>query len=223
MTELQVVIVDDEPRARKGLRALLANDPEIQVVAECANGRRAVEAIRDHAPDLVFLDVQMPDCSGFDVLERIDLEKPPDIIFVTAHDSYALRAFEVNAVDYLLKPFSNERFFEALERAKERRHTQAAGKLGASLLATLRDYRGNRGAGSTAEIAKAPLRRIFVRSGGQVDFISVERVDWIEAVGYHVKLHAGAKTHLVRGNLGNSKSNSIRRISCASADRRSST
>ncbi len=201
MTPLRVVIVDDEPRARKGLRTLLANDPEIMVVADCANGRKAVGAIETYAPDLVFLDIQMPDCSGFDVLERIDLAQPPAIIFVTAFDAYALKAFDVNAVDYLLKPFSDTRFFEALGRAKERRRTLTASKLGASLLSTLNDYRAAR-AGADDDPAEATLRRFFVRSSGQVELIAADKVDWIEALGYHVKLHTGTKTHLIRGHLG---------------------
>src|SRR5919199_424613 len=118
MGRIRTLIVDDEVNARKGIRTLLARDPDLEVVGECADGRAAVESIVRLAPDLILLDVQMPHKNGFEVLEALDLERPPIVIFITAWDGFALKAFEVSALDYLLKPFSDERFYQALERAK---------------------------------------------------------------------------------------------------------
>jgi two-component system LytT family response regulator len=204
MGRIRALIVDDELNARKGIRTLLARDPEMEVVGECADGRAAVESIGRLAPDLVLLDVQMPHKNGFEVVEAIDLERPPILIFITAWDSYALKAFEVSALDYLLKPFSDERFYQALERAKGRRRERREQEFGQSLLALLEHHRqeGRPEAAPTAPQGEGPLRRFFIKSDGEVNFVPVEEVDWLEAVGYYSRIHAGRKSYLLRGNLG---------------------
>jgi two-component system LytT family response regulator len=204
MERIRALIVDDEANARKGIRTLLLRDPELEVVGECADGRAAVESIERLAPDLVLLDVQMPHRSGFEVLEAIDIERPPILIFITAWDSYALKAFEVSALDYLLKPFSDERFYQALERAKSHHRARRAAEFSRHLLALLEHHR-HEGQAQTAPPAPpdaAPLRRFFIKSGGQINFVPVEEVDWLEAVGYYTRIHAGRKSYLLRGNLG---------------------
>src|ERR687886_482358 len=174
MGRIRTLIVDDEVNARKGIRTLLARDPELEVVGECADGRAAVESIERLAPDLVLLDVQMPHGDGFEVLEAIDLERPPILIFITAWDSYALKAFEVSALDYLLKPFSDERFYRALARAKSQHRERRAQEFGGRLLALVENYRSagqikadsdaaRQGAASLAQQGSEPLRRFFIK------------------------------------------------------------
>jgi len=174
-TPIRVLVVDDEPLARRNVTILLGRDPDIGQVIECGSGLDAVETIRRWAPDLVFLDVQMPECGGFDVLEMLGADLPGAIIFVTAHDEYALRAFEVGALDYLLKPFDDARFARALSRAK------------------------GRIARSPAQ-SKAPYR-LVVKSPGQLLFIEVGSIDWVEAADYYACLHIGSDTHLIRRTL----------------------
>jgi two-component system, LytTR family, response regulator len=180
---LRVVIVDDEAPARGLLREYLAAHPGIEVVGECANGFEAVKVIGEQAPDLVFLDIQMPKLDGFEVLEL--LERPPAIVFVTAYDEYALKAFEVHAVDYVLKPVTRERLAESL--------TQARARLGAAAVAP---------APSPATLAAAArppgtyVERLLVKDGPNVHVIPVDRVDWIEAQDDYVGIHAEGKTHL---------------------------
>jgi two-component system LytT family response regulator len=169
------LVVDDEPPARASLRVLLARDPGVRIVGECGCGADALEALRTHRPDVVFLDVQMPEMDGFDVLEQLGTAAPAAIVFVTAFDHYALRAFEAGALDYLLKPFDDVRFAQALARAKERVALAAA-------------------AGRAA-------RRIAVRNGRQVAFVALAEIDWIEAADYCVALHVGARTHLLRRSM----------------------
>ena len=173
---IRVLVVDDESLARRNLTVLLRRDPDVGSVAECASGADAVAEIRKSKPDLVFLDVQMPECDGFDVLELLGSDLPPTIVFVTAHDEYALRAFEAGALDYLLKPFDDARFGRALNRAKE--------KLAHYLPAQRR-----------------AAERIVVRSQGQVLFLNVADIDWIEAAGYYACLHVGTDTHVLRRSL----------------------
>ena len=191
MNELRAVIVDDEPIARAGLRGLLAADPDLEIVGECADGQSAIDTILAAHPDIVFLDVQMPDVDGFDVLRALEREQTPVVVFVTAYDRYALRAFEVHAVDYLLKPFDDARFFEALAHAKatarERRQGAVTQRL-AELLANV-EQRG-------------PQRtRFLVRTGGRVLFLRADAIDWIEAADYYVKLHVAGKVHMLRETL----------------------
>ena len=193
MTEpIRTLIVDDEPLARERLRTLLAERPAFTIVGECANGADAVDALRTARPELVFLDVQMPELDGFDVLQAIDPDAWPAVVFVTAYDQYALKAFDVHALDYLLKPFDRARFERALGRAE----------------AELRDRRGHDGADARIIALLERLRddrqrprRIIVRSGGRIAFVDVAEIDWIEASGNYVTLHAGAATHLLRDTM----------------------
>jgi two-component system LytT family response regulator len=173
---IRALVVDDESLARRNLTVLLRADPDIASVAECESGLEASEEIRKSRPDLVFLDVQMPECGGFDVLELLGSELPPTIIFVTAYDEYALRAFEAGALDYLLKPFDDARFARALSRAKDR----------------LAHY---------AAVKPQPAQRLVVKSRGQVLFLNAEAIDWIEAAGYYACLHVGRDTHIMRRSL----------------------
>jgi two-component system, LytTR family, response regulator len=173
---LRVLVVDDEPLARSNLTVLLRRDPDIASVAECGSGLEALEEIRKSKPDLVFLDVQMPECGGFDVLELLGNDLPPVIIFVTAYDEYALRAFEAGALDYLLKPFDGARFVRALNRAKDR----------------LGHYRPSQ---------PRAAERLVVKSRGQVLFLEVSDIDWIEAAGYYACVHVGSDTHIIRRTL----------------------
>ncbi|MEW6211688.1 MAG: LytTR family DNA-binding domain-containing protein [Acidobacteriota bacterium] len=185
--KIRAVIVDDEPLARRRLRSLLERDREIEIAGESAGGRETVRLIRDLQPDLLFLDVQMPEIDGFEVLQRASVERMPLVIFVTAYDTYALRAFDVCAVDYLVKPFSRARFHAALARAKDRLLKERAdiGRLSLALLEELR---------SRSHV----LDRLAIKSSGQVFFIRVEEIDWIEAEGKYIRLHCGKQSHLLR-------------------------
>jgi two-component system LytT family response regulator len=189
---MRIVIVDDEPLGRLAVRQQLAALPEAEIVAECGDGTTAVEAIVREAPDLAFLDVQMPGLSGFDVLERVGSEAVPAVIFVTAYDRYALKAFEAHAVDYLLKPIDPDRFREAYARAarvtERDGRERAAGRLEA-LIAQL--------AGRPREVVD-PVERLVVREDGRLQFVPVATIDWVEAAGNYVKLHVGATEHLMR-------------------------
>jgi two-component system LytT family response regulator len=179
------VIADDEPLARKTIRLLARRDPEVAIVAECRNGAEAIDAVREHKPDILFLDIQMPKLDGFDVLELLG-DEAPAIVFVTAYDQYAIRAFEVHAVDYLLKPFTDERFEKSLARAKDlvRRH------------ATNRETHAKLTAAH-----RAFTQRFMVRSAGRVVFLKAEEIDWIEAADYYARLHAGANAYLIRESM----------------------
>jgi two-component system, LytTR family, response regulator len=185
---MRVMIVDDEPIARAGLRTLLAADRDVNVVAECGDGQSAVEAIRKLRPDIVFLDVQMPDVDGFDVLRGLTGETLPVVVFVTAYDKYAVRAFDVHAIDYLLKPFHDERFAEALARAKAAVKDREAHAV-TERIAKLLDERAGR------------VTRVLVKTGGRVLFIRSDEIDWIEAADYYVKLHVAGKVHMLRESM----------------------
>lgn len=200
---VHTLVVDDEPEARAGLCTLLARDAEIVVVGQARDGREAVSAIERLVPDLVLLDVQMPGLNGFDVLAEVGPETIPALVFVTAFDQFALKAFEVHALDYLLKPFTDERFFEAIARAKSRLGERAAGEQGGRLLALLDEYLGSATARDVSRSSPTqPLERFFVRSGDEVSFVAVDDVDWLQADGYCTLLHCGDTSHLVRGNIG---------------------
>jgi len=188
---IRTIIVDDVELARERIKILL-DDAELEIVGECANGREAVEAIRRLQPDLVFLDVQMPRIGGFDVIEIIGVERMPAVIFVTAYDEFALRAFEINAVDYLLKPFDEERLKKSVARAKrEIRRTESAREIEERLRGLLK------------EVKPEPkyLRRIPVKSARGTTLVSTEEIDWINAAGHYLELHAGRETHLIRERL----------------------
>lgn len=171
---LRALVVDDEALARRNLVVLLERDPDIGPILECGSGEEAIAAIRRWKPHLVFLDVQMPECGGFDVLERLGAGLPPAIIFVTAFDEYALRAFDAGALDYLLKPFDDARFLRALARAKDR---------------------------IARETPAASVRRLVIKSPGQLVFVEVAKIDWVEAASYYACLHVGRETHVIRRSL----------------------
>ncbi|HYP52602.1 MAG TPA: LytTR family DNA-binding domain-containing protein [Pyrinomonadaceae bacterium] len=196
--KIKTLIVDDEPLARQTIRDLLAGDPDVEVVGECKSGPEAVSFIRRQTPDLLFLDIQMPGMNGFEVLAQVEHERIPAVVFVTAFDQYALKAFEVHALDYLLKPFSDERFEEALRQAKTSVELRKINRLGQSLLALL----GNRvEADPAAAKRKGYLTRFMIRSAGRVTFVEAADVDWIAADDYYVKLHVGPKSHLLRVSM----------------------
>ncbi len=206
MKPIRTLIVDDEPLAREGLRVLLERDPVIELVGECRDGSEALTCIGDLEPDLVFLDVEMPEMDGFDVLEALSEGGSllPTIVFVTAYDQYALRAFEVHALDYLLKPFDDERFERALERAKLEVSRRQAAAVASRIEALLSDRREDRGAATrsaAADGAEAPVQRFVVRSSGRIHFVDVGEVDWIEAAGDYVRLHTGERSHLMRETM----------------------
>jgi len=184
--KIRAVVVDDEPLARSSLKVLLRDDPEIELVSECGSGMEALREIRGRRPDLVFLDVQMPECDGFDVLEQLGKDLPAALVFVTAYDQYALRAFEAGALDYLLKPFDNARFGRALERAKQR-------------IALGKD-------------APRKIERLAIKSAGEILFLKISEIDWIEAADYYVCLHVAAKSHLLRRSM-----NEVEQELCAGA------
>ena len=181
---LRVVIVDDEPPARSVVREFLGRHSGIDVVAECGNGFDAVKAVSELSPDLLFLDVQMPKLDGFEVLELLGRDVP--VVFITAYDQYALRAFEVHAVDYLLKPFSEERFAEALERTRERLRSRGAAEGSVDVDALVAQARPRQG----------PLERVLIRDGAQVHVIPVDRLDYVEAQDDYVAFKADGRQYL---------------------------
>ena len=194
---IRVLIVDDEPLARRGLRRELETMPEVVIVGESDNGADAVRAIVEQAPDVVLLDVQMPGLSGFDVIERIGVDAMPAVIFVTAHDEHAVRAFEVHAVDYVLKPIDPDRLHDAFDRAallltRERSHT-AADRMERLL-------RRVDTAGRQVD-AQRPLERLVVKENGRMMFVDVDAIDWIEAAGNYVRLHAGSRQYVLRSTM----------------------
>jgi two-component system, LytTR family, response regulator len=173
---IRAIVVDDEALARSSVVALLRRDPDISAIIECGSGAEALEQIPNAKPDLLYLDIQMPECDGFDVLELLGRNVPPAVIFVTAYDEHALRAFEAGVLDYLLKPFDDSRFNVALSRAKEKLRAVPADRSQAA-------------------------ERLIVKNAGRVWFVRVQDIDWIEAADYHVCLHVGNKTHLLRRSL----------------------
>lgn len=200
---IRTLIVDDEVLARQNVEALLRADPDIAIVAQAANGQQAVEAVREHKPDLMFLDVQMPGISGFEVLAKLPAPLLPQVVFVTAHDQFALQAFEVHAVDYVLKPFNRARFNAALARAKVAVRSldreELARRLG-EIMAALQRLRGS---GATDEgLAAARPReedqRLFIRCDGEIHMLSPHDILWIESDGDYVRLHSTDKSRFVR-------------------------
>lgn len=188
MKKIRALIVDDEPLARDRLRQLLQLETEVEIIGDCSDGRTAVTMIQNDPPDLIFLDVQMPELDGFGVAEAIGAG--PVIVFVTAHDKFALRAFEIHAVDYLLKPFDRERFQKALHRALEQVHHRDSSTLierQAALIAELKSPRSD--------------DRLAVKSGGHVVWVKLDEVDWIGSADNYAELHAGLKSHLLRETL----------------------
>lgn len=190
---IRALIVDDEPLAREAIRELLGRDPEIQVVAECGDGRQAVSAIQKLRPELVFLDIQMPDVDGFSVIEAVGAARMPVTIFVTAYDRYALKAFDVNALDYVLKPFDEERFQKAVDRAKSQLKSDHREQMEQRLGALLRDVRP----------AQPFLDRLVIKSSGRILFLRTPEIDWIQAEGNYLRLHVGKDSYLFRETMNN--------------------
>ena len=192
-TKIRTVLVDDEDLARERIQSLLEQQPDIEIVGLCADGTSAIETIDREHPELVFLDVQMPGMDGFEVVENIDPEHMPAIVFVTAYDGHALRAFEINALDFLLKPFDQARFEKALERARAQLQRDRNSLIDARLVSLLEGLHEER---------KYP-ERLIVKSGGRVFFVRTEDIDWVEASGNYVKIHAKGEAHLIRESMKN--------------------
>jgi two-component system, LytTR family, response regulator len=191
MKKIRTLIVDDEPLARERLATLLHAEADVEVLGQCRDGEEAVTAIYDHAPDLVFMDVQMPQMNGFDVIEAVGTDKMPLVIFVTAYDQHALKAFQVRALDYLLKPFDRERFTEALNRARRQLERNETGDIGRRLLALVKDLKRD----------QPRAERLVVKSGGRLSFLRADEIDWVEAAGNYVRLHVGTTSYLLRETM----------------------
>jgi two-component system, LytTR family, response regulator len=191
MKKIRVLVADDEPLARERLTSLLSTEPDVEVVGQARDGEEAVTAVHDYSPDLVFLDVQMPGMTGFDVIEAVGTDKMPLVIFVTAYDQHALKAFQVRALDYLLKPFDRERFTDALQRARKQIERDETGDLGRRLLALVKDLRRD----------QPRSDRLVVKSGGRLFFLRTDEIDWVEAAGNYVRLHVGTSSHLLRETM----------------------
>ena len=193
--KVRACVVDDERLAREGLANLLAGDPEVEVVAVCASGRAAITAIRDLKPDVVFLDVRMPKMDGFAVIREIGVDAMPLIVFTTAFDSHAVEAFQSHAIEYLLKPFSDERFDIALRRVKKALNEEKLADVGKNLLGMLetRSMSANTDAGGAD--------RILVRDRGKTTLIRVGDIDWIEGADYYAKIHVAGRRHMIRESL----------------------
>ena len=183
--KLRAIIVDDERMARARLRRMLEKDPDVEITAECEDGLAAVNAVRAEAPDLILLDIQMPGMDGFGVLEALGPERTPEVVFVTAYDEHAIRAFEEHALDYLMKPVSPERFTKMLARVRERRTQAHRGQ--ESLFELLAQRKGG--------------MRLMVKNGERTTFISPEEIDWVEAAGNYAILHLGKRTHILRETM----------------------
>jgi two-component system, LytTR family, response regulator len=209
MNKIRTLIIDDEPLAREGIRLLLQRDPEIEITGECSDGKAALKAIKNNIVDLLFLDIQMPEMNGFEVLKNIRSDEFPAIIFVTAYDKYALEAFKYHALDYLLKPFNDEQFYKSLSNAKEYIHLKKYKQLSKSILTLIKDYDEHKNPVENKipvepEGQKSPyLNRIPISIAGHIHVIKVNEIDWIEAADYYAKLHVGNKTHLLRETMIN--------------------
>lgn len=189
--KIRAMIVDDEPFSRQRISALLAGEPDVEVIAQCADGLTALTTLQEQKPDLVFLGIQVPELNGFQVLEALDPDEIPAIIFVTANDSYAVRAFEVRAVDYLLKPFDADRFHRSLLQARQSIRSRRE-RIFADRLTSLIKELG---------VSSALPQRLIVKSSGSIRFVRVEEIDWIESAGNYVNLHVGGKSHLLRETM----------------------
>lgn len=191
MTVLRSLIVDDEPLARGLLRSMLDAHPDVEVIGEAGSGRQAVEAVRDQQPDLMFLDVQMPGLDGFEVLHALASDRLPEVVFVTAYDQYALRAFEVHALDYLLKPFDEERLARALDRARAHLRAPDRDRDRQRILELIDELRG----------VRRYRERLVIKVGDRAFLQPVAEIDWIEADGKYVKVHVGPKHHTIRDTM----------------------
>lgn len=188
---IRALIVDDEPLARKRIKRLLAGEPDISVIGECGSGREAIAMIQEKSPDLLFLDIQMSEIGGFELLQSIQAERMPAIIFVTAYDRHALKAFEVHALDYLLKPFKQERFKQAVERARMQLAKNGAHEINPGLAAFIEKIRAGQN----------HLNHFMVKSSSRVVLVKTANVDWIESAANYALLHVGDQTHIVRETM----------------------
>jgi two-component system LytT family response regulator len=188
---IKILIVDDEPLARERIRLLLDGKPEIKIIGESSNGHQAVESIIKLHPDLVFLDIQMPEFNGFDVIQVIGVEQMPVVIFVTAYDQYAVKAFDVHAIDYLLKPFDRDRLDEALQRAKREIGLRQSTEGSKNIQSLLSDLQKD----------KRLQNRILVKTAGRITILRTDQIDWVESAGNYIKLHVGGKAHLLRETM----------------------
>lgn len=190
--KIKTIIIDDEPLAREKIRNSLEDEQDIEVICECNNGKSAISEIKNRNPDLVFLDIQMPECDGFEVIRRVGPGNMPTVIFVTAYDQYALKAFETHALDYLLKPFDIKRFKSSLKRAKIQILNNRTHEFGEKLLSLV-------GEGSTTE--KKYMERVVLKSDGNFVFLTVDEIDWIEAAGNYIYLHSKTSRHILRETM----------------------
>lgn len=189
--KIRTLIVDDEPLARDKVKRFLRDEADVEIVGECTNGKEALSAIKKFSPDLVFLDIQMPEMNGFQVLQSIGASQMPAVIFATAYDQYAIQAFDVHALDYLLKPFNRERFRKAIERVREQISTHGTDDIDKRLRTLLADLKSE----------KKYLERLVIKSVGRVFFLKTKEIDWIEAAGNYVKLHVGRDSHMLRETM----------------------
>jgi two-component system LytT family response regulator len=194
VNHIRALIVDDEPLARERIKRFLATERDLELAGEASDGHEAVALIHALKPDLVFLDIQIPELDGFGVVKAVGVERMPAVIFVTAYDRYALQAFEVNALDYLLKPYNRERFHKAVERARAQLSNAtpaATGELNERLLSLLENFKSE----------PRHLERLMIKASGRVFFLRAEEIDWIEAEGNYLRLHVGRETHLLRETM----------------------
>ncbi len=194
--KIRTLIADDEPLARDKIRMFLQRDPEIEIIGECVDGVHAVASIEESNPDLLFLDIQMPGKDGFEVLRTVGVDRVAAVIFVTAYDEHALRAFEYHALDYLLKPFAANRFQDALTRAKSQLLSEPAEPFKKQLMTLLGSVDGD----------SRYIKRLVVKTGGRIVFLKVEEIDWIEAAGNYLTLHVGTASHLIRETMNDLES-----------------
>jgi two-component system LytT family response regulator len=193
MPALRVLIVDDEKPARENLRVLLAQRPDLEIAGLCPTGAAAIHALTTSPIDVLFLDIKLPDMNGFDVLRALEPDERPVVVLVTAFHTYAVQAFEASAIDYLVKPFSDERFGAALDRARRQVEGRDAPEVWRRIEGLLRR--------SGTWPPEEPIRRLVLRSGGRTEFLPVDQIDWIEAVNVYVRIHAGEAVHLIRQTM----------------------
>lgn len=204
MKLIRTLVIDDEPLAREGIVAMLAGDPEVELIGTCADGQSAVNTIRSQRPDLVFLDIQMPKRDGFEVLGELKREERPVIVFITAYDKYAIRAFELSAIDYLLKPFRDARFHAALAKAKKEIRQARANELNQKveqLLGYMQEMAGARPAGSAGATPGDSADRVVLKTGSDIIFLRAADIIWIESQADFVKVHTTGPSQLVRETL----------------------
>ena len=199
--KIKTLVIDDEPLVRERLRTLLAGDEEIEVIGECGNGREAIAAITELRPQLIFLDVQMPELDGFAVVEKISVSQMPIIVFVTAFDQHAVRAFDAQAFDYLLKPIDSERFLKTLDRVKTQARLQTNENNQQKLAALLAGFAAERESLKRLVAADAKPSRLMIQTAGRIIFLPIDEIDWIEPADNYVCLHTGGKSHLLRETM----------------------